>query len=629
MYDTRRPHAQIMISYPFPQDSPPQVHASNMEKPLPPPIESSPLSAPSLWSPQEPSSSSGFSPMDKSRFSISPTSPAMPSKIRLHSKKPSLQNTMSWLTRTTSSASSSSHSMTVPYAKAARPMRISEPQFLDAGSTSSAGRCGILGSGAHVVRTPQEALEGSQVSVDPRPQSLAGLPVEPINEVEENMLPDGDDPATREEPEDSASEYEEDEREEAEDQTYRLNQLLDTQRHSGGSSEGHRVPPAYSPPRSSLSLSKSTPCLVTKNIPPSRPCPPPPPDVKITPLKLKHYSPLPFTPGLQTPSMPAHLANPAPQPPFDCIQLADISPKPVRGSIDPSRVIVTVDTTSDSHRTTLATLTSRPSHLGAHLLALLTHPVESRMHKDDADERSRYDDDESFGMRYDDNDEYSDSEGVQDLPSIFKQHLAASGLLPSSPVASVRPAPVTRMHIFLDRPSEPYEHVLAYLRSPDQPAILPTTLHLLPYTAAATASLVAVRDEAAYLGLADLSALCTTELRARYAPPAPSLPRPAHSRGPSAGSLHTFHARDSFASAGSSASTSASVEAGAGMGIGMPIHKRQMSRDRDGVVVPPVPSIPSQPTIIPPDHGHERSQSHSTPHDAPKTLRVRRAVAWV
>jgi hypothetical protein len=439
MLDTRRPQAQIKISYPIPVT----------EKPLPSPVESSPPLTLS-YSPEESPSSSFFSKPRSSK--VGPQS-AMPPKHRTHSHKPSLSNTMSWLTRSTSSPSQHS---TVPYAKAAKPIRISEPRLFDA-------RVSPLGSGAIVVRTPQEALAYSDVPVQPSPQSDEQPVADDMAEVDESAIPEAESPGFfglrhEPEPEESASEYgdegdDEVEEDVEEDHTTRM------PRHSGGeSSEGHHVPPAYSPPRPTLPLSRSTPCLATKPAPPLRPCPPVPVfEATVAPLKIKNTSPPPsvFAKPPPPPTIPAYITTPSPQAHFDCIQLSDVSHESIHGPLDPSRVIVTVETSSASHRTTLATLTSRPSHLGTHLLMLLTPSAEGR---DEQHEGNRNDDDDDDDMSLrtrgdDDDDEYSDRESL--MPSIFKNHLAASGLLLPSPMAHARTMPVTRMHVFLDRPSEP------------------------------------------------------------------------------------------------------------------------------------------------------------------------------
>ena len=107
-------------------------------------------------------------------------------------------------------------------------------------------------------------------------------------------------------------------------------------------------------------------------------------------------------------------------PPFDPIL---VGPSP-SSSMDPSKIIVSLETATSTHRTTMATLTSRPSHLSLYLNSL---------HKADTDTASVYS---------------SEASTPQDasFTSIFHQHLASSGLLPQASSA---------VHVFLDRPSAP------------------------------------------------------------------------------------------------------------------------------------------------------------------------------
>ncbi|TFY68630.1 hypothetical protein EVG20_g3484 [Dentipellis fragilis] len=187
--------------------------------------------------------------------------------------------------------------------------------------------------------------------------------------------------------------------------------------------------------------------------------------------------------------------------------------------MDASKIIVTLETSTASHKTTLSTLTSRPSHLADYLKSLF------RRNSDASSVYSR-------------TSEYCDSPDTS-FNSIFHHHLESSGLLPQSS---------THMHIFLDRASASYEHILAFLRSPpstiDYTTTLPHAIQLHTYSTARIEALVALRDEARYLGLDDLHKLCVEELRTRQ-------PR-THTRGAdsmsSTGSIrstHTMRDRDS------------------------------------------------------------------------------------
>jgi hypothetical protein len=114
---------------------------------------------------------------------------------------------------------------------------------------------------------------------------------------------------------------------------------------------------------------------------------------------------------------------------------------------------------------------------------------------------------------------------------MYRRHLTSQGLLPHS----------SNIHLFLDRPSLPYIHILSYLRSPvveGQPDSLPRPLQLINSSSVQTRldNLIEVRDEASFLGLEDLQKLCTEEIRMRYGPK-------LHTRGISAGSsVHSLNA---------------------------------------------------------------------------------------
>ncbi|TFY68623.1 hypothetical protein EVG20_g3483 [Dentipellis fragilis] len=90
-----------------------------------------------------------------SSFPSPPSSATMAFKPSHAPRRPSLTSPMSWLTRTPSQASQATL-----YAAAAKPMRISEPTLEDAPP-----RVRELGTGALVVRTPDDALAGSGVRV--------------------------------------------------------------------------------------------------------------------------------------------------------------------------------------------------------------------------------------------------------------------------------------------------------------------------------------------------------------------------------------------------------------------------------------------------------------------------------
>jgi hypothetical protein len=292
-------------------------------------------------------------------------------------RRPSLGSPMSWLARSSSTSSQT---------RSARPTHA---------KSSSVGtiRHAAFGSAITIVRTPQEALAGSGVSVDsPTDQGS-----------EEHHGHDG-------------KIYEEDEEgetcSEPADQT-------DSHAEQPGTPS---VPPAYSPPRSSLPLSKSTPSLPLKDPNATRPArsPPHPPSVSDhTQLAQKKLPPPPLSTLFPAVPSVASFPNPSSPPPFDCILLSPAPPS----AIDFSKLLVTLETCTATHRTTFGTLTSRPSRLASYLKSLFSD-IEEELDPE-ADSLSSQAENGSFN-------------------SIFHNHLTSSGLL--SPSAF-------NIHIFLDRAS--------------------------------------------------------------------------------------------------------------------------------------------------------------------------------
>lgn len=317
--------------------------------------------------------------------SSSPTKspPVTNSRSRPGVMSATLPLTRGWLSRSSSSSSGSS----VPYAPS-KPTRISEPK-LDAGF-----RSGTLGSGATVVRTPQDALAGTRAAIivadtqdtvtsssieDRRGERLSPARNNTLNSPPLPPIPDfGDDELEEllEEPED---------------------------RHSG-----------------MQSVRSTTPSRPTRAVPPT------PPEeiadpIPLTRPSLKNGSPPTSGYFPPVPSLPNNLAPSPPQVAFDPIL---ISPPPTAG-VDPSRVIVSLETSTTIFRTTLSTLTSRPSLLGSYLKSLVA-PRDR-----DLDEMSIYS---------------NQSDENSAFHSIFHRHLTSSGLLSQTS---------TSMHVFLDRPSAP------------------------------------------------------------------------------------------------------------------------------------------------------------------------------
>ncbi|KAI0938091.1 hypothetical protein AcW1_004823 [Taiwanofungus camphoratus] len=386
--------------------------------------------------------------------------PVSPPMTPPRPRRPSISSPITWLTRT--STSSSGHS--APYAPS-KPVRISEPKFANAFDALTQPRGGALGSGATVVRTPQEALAGPRC-LSPFGTDREGIPV---------------DVAEEEEDEDDLPEHT------SRPESPPLPPIPDVSE-SAENHERPQVPPrptrllpaAPEPTVSEPTASSSStlrPSLKTRSPPTSDYFPP-------------------------VPALPANLSCSPPQSPFEPILISS----PPAGGVDPSRIIVSLETSTVTHKTALQTLLSRPSFLATYLNGLRF----SRGRDTDAD-----------SLRSD------TSDADSSFNSIFRHHLASSGLLSQTS---------TSIHIFLDRPSAPYAHILTYLRSPpstpENPAVLPRAVQLTGSSSARLEALLELRDEALYLDLDELYKLCTEELRLRQSPPALGL----HVRGLSSAS---------------------------------------------------------------------------------------------
>jgi hypothetical protein len=305
-----------------------------------------------------------------------------PMSLRSHrGRRPSLGSPMSWLTRSSSTSSQT---------RSARPTH---------SKSSSVGtiRHAAFGPAITIVRTPQEALAGTGVSVDCPPDQVGEERHGHEGEIDGEIYEEDEEGETCSEPADQTDSH-------------------------PGQSETPSVPPAYSPPRSSLPLSKSTPSLPLKDPNATRPArsPPLPPSVSDHAQSTQKKLP---PPPLSTlfPAVPsiASFPNPSSPPPFDCILLSPAPPS----AIDFSKLLVTLETCTATHRTTFGTLTSRPSRLASYLKSLFSDVDEEL--DPEGDSLSSQAENGSFN-------------------SIFHNHLTSSGLL--SPSAF-------NVHIFLDRAS--------------------------------------------------------------------------------------------------------------------------------------------------------------------------------
>ncbi|KAK7061775.1 hypothetical protein R3P38DRAFT_2493523 [Favolaschia claudopus] len=399
------------------------------------------------------------------------TSPRSPSTSR--GRRPSISNPMHWLSR---ASTQSSVTLAKPTA------RISEPKLIHSPTEVSSLRAGVLGSGATIVRTPDEALRDTRVR----------LTYDGAGESRESV--EATDPSDERPEEEQEIEY-----------------SPPTSTRSSSASEEDEIPsPPDSPPLPALPADEKAAFSFDNMISPSFKFPlhPPTRAVPITPTLSTPT--LSLRPSLKTkrtesvdapvviPPLPASVSSIPVPPVFNPILLSEAP----SSTADRSKIVVSLETCTTTYKTTLDTLSSRPSHLSDYIATLLGR------RRSDSVASSVYSTDSA------------------DL-STYRQHLVSRGLLPQAS---------SSVHIFLDRPSEPYVHILTYLRSPrvsEGPEVLP------PRAArAGLDSLLELRDEAAYLGLEDLHKLCVEQIRQQQQRPRLRTAR-EHS---SAGSIHSLHA---------------------------------------------------------------------------------------
>ncbi|KAJ7507878.1 hypothetical protein B0H11DRAFT_1705523 [Mycena galericulata] len=390
-----------------------------------------------------------------------PSSPLSPTTSR--GRRPSISNPMHWLSRNSTQSSVGS----------TKPTRISEPKLIrsDRSVEILSPRAGILGSGATVVRTPDEALRDTRVRLNHDGHASER------EQAEEGQVVEYHSPSS-----DSSSEEEEDE--------------------IPSPPDSPPLPPLPSDPEEKLAFhfdATTQPLSMPLSMPPPRPVRAVPitptlvlrPSLKSTRAESVDASPV-------VPALPANISSSPSPPPFNPILVSE-APSP---TVDRSRIIVSLETCTATYRTTLDTLSSRPSFLSSYIASL-------------------------FGRRRSDSVASSVYSTASDDMSTYRRHLTSQGLLPQSS---------SSVHIFLDRPSDPYAHILNYLRSPcaspEGPEVLPPRA-----TKAGLDGLLELRDEASYLGLDGLHKLCVEEIRQQHRP------RPRSTRAhSSAGSIHSLHA---------------------------------------------------------------------------------------
>jgi len=284
---------------------------------------------------------------------------------------------MPWLSRSSTQSSS-------PYAPS-KPTRISEPKLVRSIELVSQQRSGILGTGATVVRTPDEALRETRVrlafdaksrDVDKSPKSL-------------ELTSSGSSITSDKRP--SLNEY--------------------------TSSQSPPLPPLPMPEEEELQfLSQELAAELPKAPPRPTRTPPPAPALRSS---LKAKSVAPSDDSSHVPPLPANISVSPLPPPFSPVLVSEVP----AGTVDPSKIIVTLDTCTTTFRTTLDTLRSRPSHLSKYLSSLFA-----------SSERASVSSSSIYSTASDD-------------ISTFRRHLTSQGLVSQASLS---------LHLFLDRPSAPY-----------------------------------------------------------------------------------------------------------------------------------------------------------------------------
>lgn len=310
-------------------------------------------------------------------------SPVSPS----HSRRPSASSTMpSWLSRSPTPQGSQVHFLT------SKPSKVAEQKVARTIDIVSGARTGALGSGAIVVRTPDEALRDTGVRINYAVQNQS-----------------------------ASSREKQDKKDEKPDKPVRS-------KHKRGPSKQVPLSPPTSPPLPPLPLPEEDEArllegeTVIETPRPTRSLP----DLhrslsKRSSLKLpkalsiSHSNSSSEEPP-SVPPLPSHIAASTQPPPFSPILVSE----PSSMIVNRNKVIVTLETCTQTYRTTLPTLTSRPSHLAKFLSSLYCLPTPTS----------------AISSVYS-----SESEDM----ALYRQHLTSQGLVPLS----------SNVHLFLDRPSAP------------------------------------------------------------------------------------------------------------------------------------------------------------------------------
>lgn len=393
-------------------------------------------------------------------------------------RRPSISNTMHWLSRTSTQSSSLSTSYAAP-----KPVRISEPKLVRSIDVLSSSRAGTtLGSGAIIVRTPDEALRETGVRIT----------YESSENKEEHPVEDKVTSSPTQQPHSSADEP---------------------------------LSPPSSPPLPPLPLPDAVEEKIlssesAKTLPP-RPTRAPPltpayqPPSRRSSFKTKLVQVSQDAPAV--PEVPPHFAAFTQPPPFSAILISD----PPTLQVDPSMTIVTLETCTITYRTTVNTINSRPSHL-SDFISSLYEQCEPKSAKSSV-----------YSMTSED-------------MTAYRRHLTSQGLFPRSTTIHIfldRPSAPYVLFLYItscihtdSTKTIRYKHILNYLRSspsPYHPDILPPSLQFLTQDTSSEyqlENLIEVRDEAAFLNLDSLHKLCVDEIRLRYGPKSHTRDNSASSR---------------------------------------------------------------------------------------------------
>ncbi|TFK23256.1 hypothetical protein FA15DRAFT_757368 [Coprinopsis marcescibilis] len=499
-------------------------------------------------------SSSISSPLD---IPVAPTSPyySPSSTPPPGARRPSISTTMHWLSRSANSTQGSSS----PYAPS-KPVKISEPKLVRGIDALTHPRNGALGTGATVVRTPDDALRevGVRLTYDlksndtpkahkPRKEKKASI------SKTITIPPSHLDYSTMSSPPLPPLPIPESDEENELSKSYESSTLR-----SRSPTKRSRDTANVTPPTAKLTVAPTPTPIPIPRSPSLRPS-----------LKIRST----ISSDEAVPPLPSAVP-PSPCPPFKPMLMSEPPSFPTSND----NVIITIETCTATYKTSLETIRSRPSNLSSYIDSVLSKPQRSN-----SSTSSVYSNDE-------------------DHLATYRQHLISQGLVPH---------PYRNIHIFLDRPSAPYTHILSYLRSnpatPEYPEYIPRAVLYQQLAHARLESLIELRDEAAYLRLEGLHKMCVDEIRKLHAPK-------MHVRGNSVSS-HSVSAQSMQASISTLQTLLERVETDArssSHSLPLPHDNRIKERDNSMSDQSSTPSSRGPPTPQSWESGHTRNRSLPT-----------------